>query len=230
MTLPQDPAGAATPPVSAGDQADRLLRGMHKTFSHDLPNQMVVLQSLLQLLHAEEADRLSPDGREYVQRLLNVSRKAAGMVRFLKEMGRLNGYTARPEEVTLPALARELKAEVARLFPHRAFTFDGDWDVPAVQADPKLFTLALVELLRCCVDRTAGPACHVHGASRLTPDGVEVSFHVEAARLDNGSAAPEPRTDLLLAREWLAAWGAHLSFAEGGTGFTVLIPDPVTHG
>src|SRR6266542_384953 len=52
-------------------KAERLLRSMHKVFSHDLPNQMVVLQSLLQLLRQEEAQNLTDDGREYVRRLQN---------------------------------------------------------------------------------------------------------------------------------------------------------------
>ena len=57
--------------------SDRLLRGMQKVCSHDLPNQIVVLQSLLQMLQLEEADRLSPDGRDYVRRLQKVTRRTA---------------------------------------------------------------------------------------------------------------------------------------------------------
>ena len=62
-------------PAGSHTVSDHLLRAMHKVFSHDLPNQMVVLQSLLHLLDQEESARLSDKGREYVRRLLNATKR-----------------------------------------------------------------------------------------------------------------------------------------------------------
>src|SRR5687768_4742282 len=97
------------PEQSVTDRARHVLGRMHKAFSHDLPNQMVALQSLLHLLEVGEAGRLSPDGQECVARLHNVARKAAAMVRFLKEMGRLASYQGVIDEVVLDALGRRVK-------------------------------------------------------------------------------------------------------------------------
>src|SRR5947209_2331068 len=91
------------------DRADRLLRRMHPVFSHDLPNQVVALQSLLQMLEMEEADRLGAEGREYLGRLHRVGRKISGLARFLKEVGRLHGYQRRLDMVSLAVLVRDVK-------------------------------------------------------------------------------------------------------------------------
>ena len=47
----------------APTQAERLLKEMHAVCSHDLPNQMVALQGLLQLLSQEESANLGNEGR-----------------------------------------------------------------------------------------------------------------------------------------------------------------------
>src|SRR5438046_377554 len=54
-------------------RADRLLRKMHPVLSHDLPNQLVALEGLLQLLEQEETLRLTG-------RLSEVGQQLAGQV------------------------------------------------------------------------------------------------------------------------------------------------------
>src|SRR6266542_6419629 len=55
----------ATPNSTNAARASRLLEALHPVCSHDLPNQIVALQSLLQLFSWDEADHLTPQGREY---------------------------------------------------------------------------------------------------------------------------------------------------------------------
>ena len=102
------------------DRADRLLRKMHPVFSHDLPNQVVALQSLLQMLEMEEADRLGAEGRECVGRLKRVAGRVQGLARFLKDLGRLNSYQRRTESVVLAALVREVKVGLQAQCPEAA--------------------------------------------------------------------------------------------------------------
>src|SRR5260370_40865898 len=94
------------------NRADRLLRKMHPVLSHDLPNQMVALQSLLQMLERDRADQTMPQDQETVQRLHRVAGKTSTMVRFLRELGRLNTYQCNTEEVPLAGLIREIKVEL----------------------------------------------------------------------------------------------------------------------
>src|SRR5689334_11074635 len=81
--------------------AERRLTSMHKVCNHDLPNQLVVLQSLLKLMELEEAEHLSEQGREFVRRMQNASQHASSMVRFLKEMSGLGMRAARLEPIAL---------------------------------------------------------------------------------------------------------------------------------
>ena len=220
MIFPVDAASESEPGEA---RAARLLRGMHKVFSHDLPNQMVVLQSLLQMLQMEELDRLSADGQEYVERLNSAARRAGGLVRFLKEMGRLYNYEPQFEEIALAALARELRAELNQLYPAQALEYEWHWEEPTVRADHRPFYQALLGLLQGRVEM-AGAACRIGAGSRATPGGIELDFRVVPAA-QAGRAAMELRPEVLLAREWLAAGGAELTLGPEETGrFTVLVP------
>src|SRR5688572_300329 len=143
----QDLSATSSEADQESPRAEMLLRGMHKVFSHDLPNQMVALQSLLQLLSLEEAGRLSEDGREYVRRSQSASRRASEMVRFLKEMGRLNVFVPKTETIALANMARELQGELQRLHPHREFAFEWHWSAATITGDTRAFLQAIVELI-----------------------------------------------------------------------------------
>jgi light-regulated signal transduction histidine kinase (bacteriophytochrome) len=204
--------------------AARLLRGMHKVFSHDLPNQMVVLQSLLQLLQMEEAERLSADGREYVERLTSAARKAGSMVRFLKDMSRLHAYQPQRQEVALPGVARELCAELNQLCPDRNVEYAWDWRVASVRVDHRTFYQAILALLRERVE-AAGPRCKLEGRSRMTQAGSQLHFRVEPARPRPAPTGGEQRLETVLARELLRTGGAELSLeAADGSHFSILVP------
>jgi hypothetical protein len=220
MIFPVDSSSASEPGEA---RASRLLQCMHKVFSHDLPNQMVVLQSLLQMLQMEELDRLSPDGREYVERLNSAARKAGGLVRFLKEMARLHGYQPQLEEVALSGLARELRAELNQLCPQQTLEYSWDWEVPSVRADYRPFYQALLGMLLGRVE-AAGPICRLGAGSRAVARGVELEFRVAPAP-PAGRNALEQRPEVVLAREWLAAGGVELAFDPEEVGrFTLVLP------
>jgi light-regulated signal transduction histidine kinase (bacteriophytochrome) len=204
-------------------RAERLLRGMYKVCSHDLPNQMVVLQSLLQMLQMEELDRLSPDGQEYVTRLSSAALRAGALVRFLKEMGRLYGYQPQFEEVSLTALARELRAELNQLCPGQGLEYEWHWHVPTVRADYRPFYQSLLGLLQGRVE-TAGAVCRIGARSQVIESGVELDFQVTPAT-PVGRTAREQRPEVVLAREWLAAGGAELILCPEETGrFIIRVP------
>ena len=197
-------------------QADRLLNGMSKVISHDLPNQLVVLQSLLQLLSEEEANQFSEDGREYVRRLLNATRQANGMVRFLKEMARLNAFTSVSEMLALADLARELQGELRRLNPRMLFEFDWQWKVPAIRGDAFAYGRAILELCAGFIN-PRGAHCRISARSELRGESVEVTFLLaegNVAAFRGNSQTLEERMEFILAREWLALCGATLQVAR----------------
>ena len=216
----------------------RLLRGMHKVFSHDLPNEMVALQSLLHFLNAEEAEHLGTEGQEYVRRLQNVTQRACEQVRFLKEMGRINTCSAKSETISLGALARELQGELQQKHPHKQFVFEWQWQVPAIKGDARTFLLALSELCAGFLP-TLGKRCRLSASSARHGDTIEVVFDLaETPSPQGGEAMPKAprwsshnlaqRMEIILAREWLALSGAEMEVtlpAEGIARFSTVVPN-----
>jgi light-regulated signal transduction histidine kinase (bacteriophytochrome) len=208
-------------------RSDRLLRGMHKVFSHDLPNQMVALQSLLQMLSADEAGRLSMEGQEYVRRLHSASLRACEQVRFLKEMGRINSCTAKAEAITLSTLARELQGELQQKHPHTEFTFDWQWETASIVGDVRTLRLALSELFTALMGPNAGQ-CRVSASARSQGNEIILTFQLQERRAAWTEQALEQRMEIVLAREWLALSAANLEVtlpAEGTVCFLISIPN-----
>ena len=214
-------------------RAERLLRNMDKVFSHDLPNEIVVVQSLLQFLSLEETERLSDNGREYVRRLQNATRRASDMVRFLKEMARVNAYACKMETVALVSLARELQGELQRLHPAREFVFAWQWETPALFGDARAFLHALIQLFAGLLS-PQGLRCQVQAGARPLKGALELTFQFEEtpAALDPPvSLSPRglgEKMEIILAREWLALCGADVNVTRNGaagTSFAIAVPN-----
>jgi signal transduction histidine kinase len=188
---------------------------MHKVLAHDLPNELVVMQSLLQLLDQEEGRRLSDDGREFVRRLRGAARRTADLARFLKEMERIRTFRVRSEPIELTGLARELEEELRRVHPGTHFEFAWQWQTPTLFGDSRVIVLALGELcpaLLLGVDR-----CLLRGGAKKTSDGVELTWQLN----DSASCsieALEQRMEIILARTWLELCGVQmdLTLPAGG--------------
>jgi light-regulated signal transduction histidine kinase (bacteriophytochrome) len=218
------------------DQASRLLRSMQKVCRHDLPNQLVVLQSLLKLLSMEESERLSEDGREFVRRLQSATRYASSLARFLKEMASLNGRSACLEPIALGELGRELQGGVQHLHPNWRFTFAWDWQVPTIIGDVRLYVQAILELVAGLLHPGAG-ACRLTGTSQEHADILELAFYLEAqpdpdcTGADLAAGRPrvvEERFEIVLAREWLALCGAGVEVLTADAAecrFSLIVPN-----
>jgi hypothetical protein len=226
------------PPDDDKGQCERLLGKMHQVLSHDLPNQIVLLQSLVHLLELEEAEQLGEEGRERVHRLHRVARKAAGMVRYLKEMSRLAGYRRRVEEVALASLVREIDVELHQQLPSAAVECRLAGDSSRFAADPRRLVLAVVEIVWFLVDRFAGCRCMLTIRGQSVANGIAV--HAELSLTAGATAAlaeaPPERLrastslELTLAEEWLAGWGARITEVHEESDlsrFTLVVPTVV---
>ena len=213
--------------VRATPQADAegRLKLMHKVCNHDLPNQLVVLPSLLKLMDMEEAEHLSAQGREFVRRMQNASTHASSMVRFLKEMSGLGTRVARLEPIALAELARELQGELQHLYPMRGFTFAWDWQTPKIVGDARIFAQALIEMYSG-LTHAGAESCRVSGRSHEAGDATELEFCIaeqpvapepSLAAVAGKPRSPEDRMQIILAREWFALCGANIGpLSTGG--------------
>jgi light-regulated signal transduction histidine kinase (bacteriophytochrome) len=180
---------------------DRLLEACRKGLNHDLPNELVALHGLLQLLQMEEADRLSAVGRDYVRRLLGVAQRTQGLTRTLKELARLAGETPGAVVVALPQLIEEVLAEWPTPPPCTC-----TWDAPRVVAPPPLLQQAVAQALRLLLEFKQNEPAHIIFGSRPAPAAVELSIHMMSAAAPADVTADLPaawheRLECVLIRE-----------------------------
>ncbi len=225
-------------PDAEPGRADRLLAKMHRVLSHDLPNQVVALQSLLQLLELEEAGRLGGEGGECLRRLHRVARKAAGQVRFLREMARLATPGRCVEQVTPATLVREIGLELQQQLPAAHVQCRPAGDVAGFAAHPRCLVLAVVEVVRMLLDRDPTGPCRLVLTGRAVADGVALDGELTWPDDHAPKAAPagpklSERLEVLLAEELLAGFGARLTDVSEATDrsrFTIHVSPSTGHG
>jgi light-regulated signal transduction histidine kinase (bacteriophytochrome) len=229
----------ASPNLLQMMRAQRLLDAMHPVCSHDLPNQTVAMQSLLQLFAWDEAESLSPQGREYFQRLQAVASKSLAFTQFLKDMARLEKHTVHSETVVLAQLADDVRIDSQRLFPEVSWSWQLTWHIDQVRTDRRLLHRGLLHLLRAAALGAAAPVTVEMEARRRAE---QVQWNV-TIRLDQGEAAAaevaeaiqiERRLAGTLALEYFAvgdiACRQVASSPGGATTYALVIPGQSLHG
>jgi signal transduction histidine kinase len=222
------PSPAEQVPADPGRRlarAERILACFQKALGHDLPNQIVALQGVLQVLELEEGSRLSTEGRDYLQRLSAITGRLREALLTLRAIGRAGTDLGVVEEISLAELAREAAAEVKQLLPGRAITYHLRFPVATVKTYRRPLQRAVVELVRA-LGRAGAEPIHVYLDSRPAADGVELS--VSTAPAAAGVSVPGDLT-LALVRELADAWGGRLTAAERpgeGPCFTLLLCSP----
>jgi signal transduction histidine kinase len=243
---PQDAEGFAELPADPAEhlaRAERVLEHLRKALSHDVSNQIVAVQGLLQLLQMEEADRLSADGQDYVRRAATAAQRAQGLLATLKDLARFGREKMPPREVvSLDGLVRELTTDVKAHHPACVLECRLAQDAIRVAAPGRLLHQALLRLLRALFAAAAAGTRKVVLRSQHTAEGVQLTA-AEAApegrpeppalpRRPSGDDAPpwaSDRHDWVLVRELVDACGGRLtawSEAGRGGGFTLVIPAP----
>jgi light-regulated signal transduction histidine kinase (bacteriophytochrome) len=225
-------------PARRSVRAQRVLACWQHALGHDLPNQLVAIQGLLQVLALEERERLSSDGRDYLDRLAALTRKAQEALVTLKAIGRAAIDTGPAEEVALEELVREVAAEVRQLFAHRAITYHLRLGVPAVRAFRRPLHRALVELIRTLLLEHEAAEIHLALESRATADGVELAVARWSSRTETPAASARPvglemasvnRLGLALVREIVDTWAGALTVADDagqGKRYAMLVCPP----
>ncbi len=208
-------AGAAAEPAQS-ERAERLLACVRKACSHDLSNQMVALQGMLHLLQQEEQDRLSGQGREYLQRATAAARRAVDMVQTLKELTRWAASAEKTDQVDLADVVGSAQIEINELFPDRDIAYDLELAAPIVSAGRRSLLRILVELGRLAVSVARAGEIRLVIRSCARPGEVELRLALvpsaAAPRPGSGSfAGLEARFEFLVARELLATWNGSLS-------------------
>jgi signal transduction histidine kinase len=220
------------------EQAEQLLACFRQAVGHDLPNQLIAIQGLLNILALEETERLSPDGQEYLQRLLAATERAHALVSSLAELGRIRSNNQRPEMLSLKEVAQEVAARLNHLYSGR--TIEYDWPEPAFHLEvPRL---ALEQVLLHLM-RNAVQAARDDLPIRIEVHARAIATQREFWITDNGRGLTTEQLHqlrelfcgrtpvglgeglgLVLVRQYVFRWGGRLSVAsEPGRGSTFTV-------
>ena len=125
---------------------NRELEAFTYSVSHDLRTPLRSIHGFATLLQESEADRLSAEGRDFLRRIQDSSRRMGELINDLLAMARHSRAEIRPEWVDLSAMAHSVVAELERVEPARQVVWDIEPGLQA-QADPVLMRLVLQNLL-----------------------------------------------------------------------------------
>jgi signal transduction histidine kinase len=224
-------------------RTERVLACFRKALGHDLSNQLVAVQGLIQVLRLEEGQHLSPEGRDYLERLAAAARRAQALVGELAEVCRTVQASDAPAgaAASLAEAAREAAAEVNQLSPGHAVEYDmakAERRLPLPYADLRQ---VLVGLLRQAAHRApAERPLNVEVGARETDAGVEFWVRDDGPALSPAAqqrlfepfaggalGETEPVLGLFLASLIVDTWGGTIrieSEPERGTTFIVVVP------
>jgi signal transduction histidine kinase len=247
MSVLHNPSSVST------EQAERLLACFEKAVRHELPNQLVAIQGLARLVAEEQANRLDPEGRYQLDRLIALARRTDALVRVLADLARFSLHPEPAIPTSLADVAREAAAEVNLLSTGQPVEYHLQNPLPTVTLAPSSLRQVLVELFRNAVHRAAPDRpLRIEVGAVQTPAGVE--FWVADDGPGLSSPGPEQLFDpfaggvgasskpgqaefgagsfglgMFLVRQVVATWGGSLrveSVAEAGTRFVFQVPGP----
>jgi signal transduction histidine kinase len=177
-------------PGSAAERALRLLELLQAAFqqalAHELPNRLVAVGGLAQLLLVEQGQRLDDEGRNYLGRLAQAVRQTDEMVRALADLGRLVRDPGPAVALDLGEIAREALAEVKVLFPRRVIEYDLGQSFPALTMPQRPWLQLFSLLCRYFVESTREDQ-----PCRITIDGKDLGETVEIRAADQTPRSEE---------------------------------------
>lgn len=199
---------------------ERRFRAMQKVINHDLPNQLVAIHGLLQLLSQDESARLSADGQEILRRLQGTSARVLETAHLLKLLGKAGDSHERPAIIALADLSEETAAEAKQAIPSLVVDTLFPPGLEQVSAAPRALHQAVVLLLKLAAQLNGAPLTRLIVGAAEAPAGRELTIGFskrdgQAGNATNWSArALEDRLETLLARELIWAAGGELRISE----------------
>jgi light-regulated signal transduction histidine kinase (bacteriophytochrome) len=226
---------ASSPDISRRlERLERRLEILGKICRHDLPNRLVVIRGLVNLL-LEESGKLGSEGQEYARRLSAASERALDLMQTVKTLLAVDALADKPEEIDVPDLARELARETKQLLPGADVEYQFSFTVRKVHGIRRSVHKVMGELLRHSLGEGRAKA-FVEMGSRSTEQGAEISLAIAPNRIAlepalassrEDSTATEKQLEVLVARELVESWGGDLRTVEipgKGIAYALLIP------
>jgi signal transduction histidine kinase len=219
--------------------SDWVLACLQKALGHELPNQLVAAQGLLQLLETEEGHCLEPEGRDYLGRARAALKRSHGLVAALADVVRATRSLEGAQPLIVAEVVQEIEAEVKRTFADRAIAFQSDILLPVLNAPPRAFRQVLSLVVRHAIQLSSDRDPRAMLRVAPGPSGAELRLTVSGAALSResqerlfepfaeGPGDATARLGLVLARALVERWGGSLGLQpaeEGGNAVFLRIP------
>ncbi len=114
------------------------------SIAHDLRGPLRAVNGFAALIAADEADRLSPDGRELFARITEASRRMGVMITDLLQLFKVVRADLTPVEVDLAAMAQDAVRSLAAAYPNAQVDIE---PMPRAQGDASLLRLLMFNLI-----------------------------------------------------------------------------------
>ena len=130
----------------AAETANKELESFSYSVSHDLRAPLRGIDGFSQALVEDETDRLSPQGKNYLQRIRAAAQRMAELIDDLLRLSRVSRADFRKEHVDLSALVTTVAGELRKANPDRNVELVVKPNV-AANADARLIKITLENLL-----------------------------------------------------------------------------------
>lgn len=130
--------------TAALERANGELESFSYSVSHDLRAPLRALNGYASILVAEEADKLTPDGRAYLNRIARNAVRMGELIDDLLQFSRIGRDDMRCEQVSLAELAQSVADELRETYPASRVTVGA---LPIVSADAAMLRQVFANLI-----------------------------------------------------------------------------------
>jgi PAS domain S-box-containing protein len=152
----------------AADQARRESDSFVYAASHDLNGPLISIAGFVDYLEGDLSDRLSDEGRFFIERISSNVSFMRGVIRDLLELSRVGRLETRPENVDLNVLLEILTAEMRAGFSKLSVEAD---ELPRVRMNPLRTRQLFANLLENSVKHSDSPEVRVRVSAQPSGRG-----------------------------------------------------------
>lgn len=129
------------------EASNRELQNFNYSVSHDLRAPLTIIDGFARALMEDCADRLDPQGLDYLKRIRIASQRMGNLINGLLNLSRISREPLTPETANLSEMARTIEMELRYLEPERRVTCTVEEGVTA-EGDRRLLRMVMENLLR----------------------------------------------------------------------------------
>jgi PAS domain S-box-containing protein len=208
--------------VAELERSNQELDSFAHTVSHDLKNPIGAINGFAKLLMGSQGDKLSPDGKELLQSVINSSTRMKELVEDILLFAESSRAEIHREKVDLSAIAQTASENLQKTDPQRKVA----WGIAqglVVQGDPKYLRFALENLFSNAW-KYSGKKAETIIEFGVKEEGGEKVFYVK----DNGAGFDQANAKTLF--QPFARFHAKSDFQGSGVGLSTVARVLEKHG